>query len=120
MMEVKIFQNEYGEEPYAKWLSGLKDLKGKSCVLKAMAKMEGGLFGDFKSVGGGVQEHRIHYGPGYRLYFGFDGPKLIILLAGSDKGRQKKEIERAKECWVEYKRQKVKMGNAVRKKGVKS
>lgn len=56
-----------------------------------------------KSVGDGVLEHRIHFGPGYRLYFGRDGDTLIVLLAGGTKRRQAIDIDTAKMRWSDYK-----------------
>ena len=57
-------------------------------------------------MGDGVQELKIDYGPGYRVYFGFDGSTLIILLAGGTKQRQDRDITEAKAMWAEYKRRK--------------
>ena len=57
-----------------------------------------------KSVGEGVLEYRIDWGPGYRVYFGRDGEVLVILLTGGTKKRQQRDIERAKELWADYKR----------------
>jgi putative addiction module killer protein len=56
-----------------------------------------------KSVGAGVQELRINFGPGYRVYFGWDGEEVVVLLAGGSKKRQQADIERAKELWREFK-----------------
>jgi len=63
---------------------------------------------DCKRVGSGVVERRIDSGPGYRIYFGRDGDKLILLLAGSTKRRQEKAITTAQELWREYKQRKRK------------
>lgn len=59
-----------------------------------------------KSVGLGVQERRLDFGPGYRLYFGRDGDQLIILLVGGSKSRQQRDIEAAQSYWEDYKRRK--------------
>jgi putative addiction module killer protein len=61
-----------------------------------------------KSVGSGVLEYRIDFGPGYRLYFGRDTDTLIILLAGGTKSRQQKDITAAQERWADYKKRKRK------------
>ena len=65
-----------------------------------------GNFGDCKSVGGGVEELRIDFGPGYRIYFGRDGDRVVILLGGATKKRQNKDIQDARVCWADYKRRK--------------
>ena len=59
-----------------------------------------------KGLGGGLLEYRLHFGPGYRIYLGRDGPALVILLAGGTKARQHRDIERARGLWREYKRRK--------------
>ena len=68
--------------------------------------MEQGNFGDSKSVGGGVRELRIHYGPGYRVYYGQDGDRLIILLGGGSKKRQSQDIAQAIARWETYQEKK--------------
>ena len=68
--------------------------------------MEKGLPGDAKSLGGGLKEYRIHVGKGHRIYYYNDGQTLIILLSGSDKKHQDREIENAKQYLNDYKRQK--------------
>lgn len=55
-------------------------------------------------VGGGVWELRIHFGPGYRVYYGEDGPRVVLLLCGGDKATQGKDIRKAQELWAEYRR----------------
>lgn len=68
--------------------------------------MEDGNFSNVKSVGQGVNEYRLAYGPGYRIYFGRDGETLVILLGGGTKKRQNNDIEAAKEHWNNYKMRK--------------
>jgi putative addiction module killer protein len=69
---------------------------------RIQVRIEPGNLGDHKSVGGGVRELRIDFGPGYRVYFGKDGATLILLLIGGDKGNQGKDIKRAQALWSEY------------------
>lgn len=66
--------------------------------------MQAGLLGDCKPVGGGVQELRIDYGPGYRVDFGRHGSELVLLLAGGDKRTQQRDIEHAQDNWQDWKR----------------
>ena len=63
-----------------------------------------------KGVGGGVFEHRIDFGPGYRIYFGKDGDALVILLGGGTKRRQRQDVETARGRWRDYKRRKRQEG----------
>ena len=68
----------------------------------ALERMSDGNLGDVKSVGNGVMERRITFGPGYRIYFGLDGETLIILLGGGDKRRQNADIRVAPDRWKRY------------------
>ncbi len=67
-----------------------------------VVRFETGNLGDHKGVGGGVQEARVMFGPGYRLYFGQDGATLVLLLVGGSKGTQAKDIRRAQQYWRDY------------------
>lgn len=67
--------------------------------------MELGIFGDSKSVGEGVSELRIHYGPGYRVYYAQEGKNIYLLLCGGDKSSQDKDIKLAKQYWNNYKKE---------------
>jgi putative addiction module killer protein len=82
------------------------DTRGRQLVDDAIARMRLGNLGDCKRVGAGVLERRIDSGPGYRIYFGRDGDKLIVLLAGSTKRRQQHAVETAQGLWREYKQRK--------------
>ena len=66
--------------------------------------MRKGNLSNSRSVGSGVHEFRIHFGPGYRVYFGREGDALIILLGGGVKARQQRDIEMARRLWADYKR----------------
>lgn len=77
------------------WLAKLKDAKGKARIVARIRSAEHGNLGDIQSVGGGVSEMRIHFGPGYRVYFTQKGRLLILLLIGGDKASQKRDIKKA-------------------------
>lgn len=79
------------------WFNALRDVKVQSKIAGRIARFELGLMGDVKSVGDGVSEARIDFGPGYRLYFTRRGTQLIILLIGGDKSSQQRDIAKAKE-----------------------
>jgi putative addiction module killer protein len=78
------------------WLRGLADHKAKARVLARLTSAALGNFGDCEPVGEGVAEMRIHFGPGYRVYFVRQGAAVYVLLTGGDKSSQKRDIERAK------------------------
>jgi len=77
------------------WVAALRDRKARAIIGDRTSRLEGGLVGDIKSVGGDVSELRIHYGPGYRVYLTWKGATLVILLCGGDKGSQDRDIRRA-------------------------
>lgn len=82
-------------ETYAAWFAALRDRRAKARIDIRIRRLSLGNAGDAKSVGGGVSELRIDYGPGYRLYFVRRGAAVVILLCGGDKGSQARDIERA-------------------------
>jgi putative addiction module killer protein len=81
---------------FAKWLDSLKDVRAKARILVRIDRMQNGNFGDVSSVGEGISELRIFYGPGYRIYFVQRGSEIVILLNGGDKSSQSKDIAKAK------------------------
>jgi len=107
MIEVQEYQEPDGASPFREWFLGL-NANAKEAVLSAIARMQLGNLGDSKTVGAGVLERRIHSGPGYRIYFGRDGDRLILLLGGSTKRRQQRAIRQSQERWQDYKRRKRK------------
>lgn len=82
---------------FERWLDGLRDKRAQLKIAQRVLRLEGGNFGDWKSLGDGVSEVRIDYGPGYRLYYTMRGRVVVILLCGSDKRGQKQAIRQAKE-----------------------
>lgn len=99
-----------GGAPFRDWLINLADARAQAKVTKAITQMEAGNFGDHKAIadGNGLQERRIDYGPGYRIYYITEGDELIILFAGSDKSDQQASIDSAKKCLTDYKARKPK------------
>lgn len=101
-MEVNEYTTRTGANPYRKWLDGLRDIKVKARIQARLLRLELGNFGDCKSVGDGVFELRLHFGSGYRVYFGKDGNSVVLLLLGGDKSSQPNDIKTAQEYWSDY------------------
>jgi putative addiction module killer protein len=79
-------------EAFSNWLDGLRDIQGRARIMARIERLAMGNAGDVAPVGEGVSELRIHYGPGYRVYYKRRGEQLIVLLAGGDKSTQAKDI----------------------------
>jgi putative addiction module killer protein len=84
-------------ETFDDWLEALRDARGKARIQARIDRAHLGNFGDWSPVGEGVSEMRIHFGPGYRVYFVQRGMEVVILVAGGDKSSQTKDIARAQE-----------------------
>ena len=94
---------ENGKSFYADWFNSLGTVSAAR-IDKYVRRMEHGNMGDSKTVGSGVLELRIDYGPGYRVYYGKDRDRLVILLGGGSKRHQSKDIARAISRWNAYKK----------------
>ncbi|MCX6598923.1 MAG: type II toxin-antitoxin system RelE/ParE family toxin [Acidobacteria bacterium] len=106
-MELRGYVDERGKKRFADWLDSLNATAAAKVTI-ALARMENGNLANVKGVGAGVFEYRIDFGPGYRIYFGKDGDRLIILVGGGTKKRQPQDIAAALNCWADYKRRKNK------------
>jgi putative addiction module killer protein len=102
--ELQIYVTEDGRAPFSEWLASLRDLKARAKIRVRLDRVSLGNLGDCHGVGDGVQELRIDYGSGYRVYFGQEGATMVLLLCGGDKSTQIKDIEIAKRYWNEYRR----------------
>ena len=90
-------------EVFSNWYKQLKDIYAKKKIALRITQTELGNFGDFKSVGDGVYEMRIDYGPGYRIYYTKEDNVIVLLLVGGDKTTQQRDIKLAKELKNEKK-----------------
>ena len=106
MYEIEEYVTETGESPFAEWLKGVRDINAKKKILVRIRRASLGNLGDWKSLENakGIFEMREHCGAGYRIFFSFVGKKLILLLAGSDKGGQERTITRVKQYLDDYHR----------------
>jgi len=100
--ELHSYTTEDGRCPFEDWLSGLRDVAGRAIVRKRLNRIRLGNLGNTRSIGDGVWELKIDFGPGYRVYFGEDGRRIVVLLMGGDKGSQDRDILKAKEYWRDY------------------
>jgi putative addiction module killer protein len=105
MVEIRYYVAAGGTAPFADWFAELDAASGAK-ITRAIARMEQGNFSNVKSVGEGVLEYKIDFGPGYRVYFGRDGDTIVILLTGGTKKRQQRDIEAAHGYWQDYKKSK--------------
>lgn len=104
-MQLVAYETEDGRIPFQKWFDDL-DAIAAAKVFVSLTRLEAGNTSSLKSVGGGVLEQRIDFGPGYRVYLGLDGDTLVILLAGGTKQRQQRDIGDALARWHDYKMRK--------------
>jgi putative addiction module killer protein len=105
MIEVREYLDTGGRSPYAAWFDHL-NREAAAKVAAALARIQQGNFSNAKGVGAGVYEYRIDFGPGYRIYFGKDGDRLVILVGGGTKNRQENDIKLALDRWQDYKQRK--------------
>ncbi len=105
MVEIHEYVDSTGRSPYAAWFESL-DARAAAKVATAVTRISLGNFSNVEGVGSGVFEYKLDFGPGYRIYFGKDGPRIVILLGGGTKKRQQRDISAALANWQDYKRRK--------------
>lgn len=99
---IKNYLKANGKSPFEEWFNTLRDRQARTRIRLRLDRLELGNLGDCKSVGQGVFELRIDYGPGYRVYFGQIGATVILLLCGGDKTTQQQDIHQAQTYWRDY------------------
>ena len=102
--EVRNYVTPDGREPFEEWLDSLKAQKTQTIIIRRIERLQRGNFGDCTRLNGDLYELRIHYGAGSRVYFGDLGEVLVLLLCGGSKRTQKRDIQKAKAYWEEFKR----------------
>jgi len=105
VIQLRSYVDAQGSQPFVDWFTTL-DAAAAARVTIALTRMECGNFSNTKGVRLGVYEYKIDFGPGYRIYFGKDGDRLVILLGGGSKKRQQQDIAHAQKLWSDYKRRK--------------
>jgi putative addiction module killer protein len=98
---VREYLTADARNPFREWL-GTLDVAVRARVQARVLRFERGNLGDHKSVGAGVWEARLAFGPGYRIYFGKDGELIVLLLLGGAKASQARDIRKAQEFWRDY------------------
>ncbi|MGB8702842.1 MAG: type II toxin-antitoxin system RelE/ParE family toxin [Thermosynechococcaceae cyanobacterium] len=99
---VIIYKNPDEVAPFKAWLNNLQDKVTRQRIIARISRMQQGNYGDWKPVGEGVNELRMFFGSGYRVYFGERNDDLVVLLCGGDKSSQGEDIAQAKAYWKEY------------------
>jgi putative addiction module killer protein len=107
-MEIREYVTRDGKAVYTEWFNKVRDRRACVKIRTQIDRLSQGNSGDCKALGSGLHELRIHYGPGYRVYFGNAGKCIILLLCGGSKGSQQQDIVRAKQYWEDYRRSKWK------------
>lgn len=100
--ELNIYVTLDGNKPFVDWLESLKDRTTRYRIKERLDRVALGNLGDHRSVGEGVMEIRFKFGSGYRIYYGEEGKKIILLLCGGDKSSQTKDIKKAHIFWKDY------------------
>ena len=109
MVEIRAFKDSQGREPFKDWLRGLDEVNSTR-IKDVLDRIEDGNLSNVTGLGGGLLECRLHFGPGYRIYFGREGQALVILLAGGVKASQQRDINKARAMWQDHKNQRSKQG----------
>ena len=103
-MKLLVYKNQKGTSPLSDWLNKNRDIQAR--IRQRLRRLEQGHFGDVKYVGDEIYEMRFFFGSGYRVYYGMEEDQIIVLLCGGDKSTQSRDIEKAKEYWMDYKERK--------------
>ncbi|MDB9512047.1 type II toxin-antitoxin system RelE/ParE family toxin [Kamptonema animale CS-326] len=100
--QIENYLRADGTSPFENWYDSLRDTRARNRIQLRLKRVIAGNLGDCGSVGEGVFELKIDYGPGYRVYFGQVGLTIILLLVGGDKSTQERDIKKAIGYWSDY------------------
>jgi putative addiction module killer protein len=101
-MEIREYVMPNGKAPFVEWIDKLRDREARIKIRIRLDRILSGNPGDCKSLGHDLYEMRIHYGPGYRVYYGREGSQLVLLLCGGNKSTQPADIRLANRYWQDY------------------
>jgi putative addiction module killer protein len=104
--KLRTYLDEQGRSPFENWILDL-DEQAQAKVAIALSRLERGNASNVETVGEGVSELKLNWGPGYRVYLRYDGKTIVILLCGGTKKRQSRDIATAKVRWADYKARKA-------------
>jgi putative addiction module killer protein len=102
VVEIRRYVTRAGKRVFSEWFAELADVNAKAKIRDRVDRLAQGNFGDSRSLGGGLHELRIDWGPGYRLYYSMIGRTCVLLLCGGDKRKQSSDIERARVYLQDY------------------
>jgi putative addiction module killer protein len=105
-MILRFYTRADGVVPFREWVLRLRDKQTRFRINQRLSRLRLDNLGDHKSIGGGLWELRLDFGPGFRIYYGVDDQTVIVLLSGGDKSTQAKDIRIAREHWQDYLRRK--------------
>ncbi len=101
--DLKLLELRTGKCPFEAWYRSVRDVRARQRIFSTITRLADPRYRAFKSVGEGVYELRIFHGPGYRVYFGMKGDRLVVLIGGGDKSDQGGDIHEAKKLWKAFK-----------------
>lgn len=100
--QIEIYVTKDGRKPFLDWLESLNDREFRCRIKTRLDRVALGNLGDYKYLSDGIYELRTNFGPGYRIYYGTENDRMILLLEGGDKSTQKKDIKKAIAYWKDY------------------
>jgi putative addiction module killer protein len=103
VIEIRRYTTAEGRDVFGEWVAKLADLKARARIAIRIDRLASGNSGDSKSIGEGLHELRIDWGPGYRVYYGKIERACVLLLCGGDKRKQSADIKKARGYWTDYK-----------------
>lgn len=101
---IEIYETKTGRKPFIEWLERVKDVSISRKIRARIERIQSGNLGDYRELGSGLFEFRIFHRPGYRIYFGKEGHRVILLLSGGNKGSQSRNIEKARVFLEDYRK----------------